>query len=641
MSGNKNRILLTIPVFFLVAFLLLIPANSLLVYAEQQENRYDNNYDEYGYESNRYYKDMIQYKDQERGEYEKKLYHDSQYKKIDKKFNDYDEPTIIIKNEPIPAYKDNKKKEDKKEPAMLLVEKEVLFCDTIASDENSFCENELSNMEFPGPDSGRYIECTDGGFADVCEKINTESFNIVVTDDIEFPGQEEGTKFNIGKDTERYTVLEEGDSIDESFVSMCLASGFDDGIIVDVSNNNGQDNESPISSVQSCVLFEGECSGIVQNNELIECTVQNYIVGVEQEQDIELQDLAVANFDSEDVTILLGDGDGTFTEANESPITVGTGPLPVTTGLFDNDSVLDLAVANFDSDDVTILLGDGDGTFTEANESPITVEDGPSSVTTGLFDNDSVLDLAVANFDSDDVTILLGDGDGTFTEANESPITVGTGAFSVTTGLFDNDSVLDLAVANFDSDDVTILLGDGDGTFTEANESPITVGTGPSSVTTGLFDNDSVLDLAVANSLSGDVTILLGDGDGTFTEANESPITVEDGPNSVTTGLFDNDSVLDLAVANSLSGDVTILLGDGDGTFTEANESPITVEDGPNSVTTGLFDNDSVLDLAVVNSLSDNVTILLGDGDGTFTEANESPITVGTGAFSVTTGNFN
>ena len=202
-------------------------------------------------------------------------------------------------------------------------------------------------------------------------------------------------------------------------------------------------------------------------------------------------DLAVANFLSDDVSILLGDDNGTFTEEpTESPITVGDEPQSVAVGDFDGDDVLDLAVANEDSNNVSILLGDGDGTFTQAVESPITVGDFPFSVAVGDFDGNDVLDLAVANVDSDDVSILLGDGDGTFTEEpTESPITaVGDGPFSFAVEDFDGDDVLDLAVGNVISDDVSILLGDGDGTFTQAADSPITVGLGPFSVAVGNFN---------------------------------------------------------------------------------------------------------------------------------------------------------
>ena len=201
-------------------------------------------------------------------DYKENTVYEESNKKEDKKSSE--EPLIIIKNEPV-KHKEKKKEKKMKEPAMLLIEKEVLFCDTIASDEDNFCENELPN--FPRPDSGRYVECTDEGFADACEKINAESFNIVVTDDIEFPGSEEGTKLNYNG--ERYTVTEEVNTsfLDDEefaeFIAECQDSGFDSATSVLVENG---------LFAFVCVLFEGDCTGFVQDKELKECTVKNYVV---------------------------------------------------------------------------------------------------------------------------------------------------------------------------------------------------------------------------------------------------------------------------------------------------------------------------------------------------------------------------
>ena len=84
----------------------------------------------------------------------------------------------------------------------------------------------------------------------------------------------------------------------------------------------------------------------------------------------------------------------------------------VTVGDFDNDGNLDLATANELSHNVSILLGNGDGTFTEATESPVTVGEGPKSIAVGDFDGNNVLNLAVTNYDANTVSILLGNGDG-------------------------------------------------------------------------------------------------------------------------------------------------------------------------------------------------------------------------------------
>ncbi len=316
-------------------------------------------------------------------------------------------------------------------------------------------------------------------------------------------------------------------------------------------------------------------------------------------------DLAVANYDSSDVSIFLGNGDGTFTLASNL-YPGGYEVRSVAVGDFNGDGKLDLAVANYGSNSVSIFLGNGDGTFTATAQSPATGV-APISVAVGDFNGDGKLDLAVANEGSGSVTILLGNGDGTFTPTAESPAT-GTYPWSVAVGDFNGDGKLDLAVANEGSASVTILLGNGDGEFTPA-ASPAT-GSGPVSVVVGDFNGDGKLDLAVANYYSYTVTILLGNGNGTFSPA-ASPSTGGD-PNSVAVGDFNGDGKLDLAVANVLSNTVTILLGNGDGTFTAAAQSPAT---GPNpyAVAVGDFNGDGRLDLAVANAYaySSSVSILL------------------------------
>jgi len=163
--------------------------------------------------------------------------------------------------------------------------------------------------------------------------------------------------------------------------------------------------------------------------------------------------------------VLLAQGTACFTQAAGSPIPVGDGPFSVGVGDFTGDGRLDLAVANSQSDTVTILLGNGTGGFTPAVGSPISVGDFPSSVGVGDFTGDGRLDLAVANLNADTVTILLGNGSGGFSPAPNSPNPVGDGPIFVAVGDFTGDGRLDLAVANVRGADVYTLLGDGSGGF--------------------------------------------------------------------------------------------------------------------------------------------------------------------------------
>ena len=260
---------------------------------------------------------------------------------------------------------------------------------------------------------------------------------------------------------------------------------------------------------------------------------------------------------------------------------------------------------------------------------------GPYSVTTGDFNGDGVTDLATANFRNVNISVLLGVGDGTF--AAQATYAVGYGPLSITTGDFNGDGVTDLATANLYSDNVSVLLGVGNGTFVA--QVTYAAGDETGSVTTGDFNGDGVTDLATANRYSDNVSVLLGVGDGTF--AAQIAFAAGARPYSVTTGDFNGDGVTDLATANSLyytsSNNVSVLLGVGDGTF-EARVTYPLGEVGSRSLTTGDFNGDGVTDLATAN-LGFSVSVLLGVGDGTF--AAQATYATGEKCRSVTTGDFN
>jgi hypothetical protein len=209
---------------------------------------------------------------------------------------------------------------------------------------------------------------------------------------------------------------------------------------------------------------------------------------------------------------------------------------------------------------------------------------------------------------------------------------------SVAVGDFNGDGKLDLAVANSYSGTVSIMLGDGTGNFTQGS-SVVMPNYGLSSVAVGDFNGDGKQDLAVAGYEGSTVYILLGDGTGNFSIAS-SPSTPL--PLSVAVGDFNGDGKLDLAVANannvcSRPGTVSILLGDGTGNFTLASSSP--VGGCPWSVAVGDFNGDGKLDLATANYARNTVSVLLGDGTGNFTLASSPP--TGKGPEAVVVGDFN
>ena len=230
---------------------------------------------------------------------------------------------------------------------------------------------------------------------------------------------------------------------------------------------------------------------------------------------------------------------------------------------------------------LSILLGNGDGTFQAALD--YVAGSTPSSVAVGDFNGDGFLDVAVLNPDA--VVVLLGNGDGTFQMPHSYGIP--TDAVCVAAGDFNGDGIFDLAVVSNSSavpGVVTIMLGRGDGSFQVTSSFP--TGQGSNFVVVADFNGDGKLDIVTSNYATGpfghanppviesDVWIFLGNGDGTFQEAGAYAIDV--GPRSVAVGDSNGDGIPDLAVSSynsdlySPSGAVSILLGNGDGTFQAA-----------------------------------------------------------------------
>ncbi len=262
------------------------------------------------------------------------------------------------------------------------------------------------------------------------------------------------------------------------------------------------------------------------------------------------------------VSILLGNGDGTFQEPTTYP--TACGPKFVSTGDFNGDQKLDLAVtySSGSCPYVSIFLGNGDGTFqsTPINTTPLY---SPAAIGIGDFNRDGKLDLAVAEqFGTiSQVEILLGNGDGTFSAGRVYK--VGAEPMSIAVADFRGNGKLDLAVATL-ADGTDILLGNGDGTFhlSGGSDTPDAV-----DVIAADLNGDGKVDLAVVTQASpaAGVSVILGNGDGTFQTPTFYPAGNSDV--SVAAGDLNGDGKTDLLVADSYPANVYTLLNTGVASF--------------------------------------------------------------------------
>jgi hypothetical protein len=350
------------------------------------------------------------------------------------------------------------------------------------------------------------------------------------------------------------------------------------------------------------------------------------------------------------VSLLSGNGDGTF-QAQTFGSGVYTEALAV--GDFNGDGTPDVVAVgtaiNGVQGYVSVLLGNGHGSFQPAQLFP--VGSNPRSVAVGDFDGrhyangQPILDLAVANHGSKSVSVLLGNGDGTFQPAQS--LAVGglyTNANSVAVGDFNGDGKADLVVANDENNYASVLLGNGDGTFQPAQS--VFVGGPTDFVAVGDFNGDGKADLAFADETGGGggVSVLLGNGDGTFQRAQDVNVGGGYAGGSLAVGDFDGDGSLDLAVVNPASNSVSVLLGNGDGSFQAAQNyavgSPL------DSVAVGDLNGDGKLDLAVAGSGGVSVllnqpvptTVLSGTASSTYLQSVTFTATVTISATPVTAG---
>lgn len=317
-----------------------------------------------------------------------------------------------------------------------------------------------------------------------------------------------------------------------------------------------------------------------------------------------------------------------FKAAESYPL--GTAPLAIASGDFNDDGKPDLAVANSgngsaDSGGISILLGNGDGTFQPATN--VNAGKNPGSVVAADLNGDGRVDLVVTNGDSSgQVGVLLGNGDGTFQPVVDYG--AGNGLKAIALGDFNGDLRPDVVVANAFDSTVSILLGDGDGSF----QTHVDYKTGgvPGSIVVADFDGDGKVDLAVACSFGGsNVAVLMGNGDGTFQASVPYDTGSAFGPVDVTVGDFNGDGKTDLIVDFLVSVGIDpprvnrrldLLAGNGDGTFQLFKGVVASVGSGVLSAAD--FDGDGKLDVAL-----NGLVFFPGNGDGTFQAPVVFPVT--------------
>jgi len=333
------------------------------------------------------------------------------------------------------------------------------------------------------------------------------------------------------------------------------------------------------------------------------------------------------------VSILFGKRDGTFQAAKN--ISVGKNCAGIAVGDFNGDGKDDLALVRpgdpsvGDNGDVTIFLGNGDGTFRQGTVL-IAGENPNGSIAVADFNDDQKLDLVVVSMSTGDhsANVLLGNGDGSF----QSPAAYVIGALiqHVGVGDFNRDRKQDLigSPSPFVRFDGAIVLGNGDGTFQQTPSLAV-----PPFVALGDFNADGKLDVVAEHcdfisisppAATCSYSLLLGNGDGTFQTGLPLSQTV------IGAADLDGDGKLDIVgmITGSGGNEVEVAAGKGDGTF----QSPVNFPATPGDLRLVADINaDGAPDLVLLN-FNNTIGVMLNTGtDFSITASSPSPPTLSSG----------
>jgi hypothetical protein len=329
-------------------------------------------------------------------------------------------------------------------------------------------------------------------------------------------------------------------------------------------------------------------------------------------------DLVITSETDSSITILLGDGKGRFTEAGNSPFFAGNAPNDISIYDFNKDGNTDIALANHERKFITVLIGNGKGAFIPASGSPFPVGGIPHThgIATGDFNKDGNPDLVTDSWGNDQVEVLFGDKMNLFRSTGKF-FKVGKRPYQrVRAGDVNLDGIPDIVTSNTESNNCTILLSDGKGSFSEASGSPFPCGDAPFGLAIGDINGDKKPDLAILNSPysmgegrgRNGLSILTGNGNGTFILLKGSPFEAGRIPNRIAIGDVNGDGINDIVSSDNGSDKIYIFIMNRTGTHVQP--LPIKAGNHPKGIAIADLNGDGKCEIIVCNQLDNDISII-------------------------------
>ena len=433
-----------------------------------------------------------------------------------------------------------------------------------------------------------------------------------------------------------------------TFPTYTMYTTVDDGLASvlttgDFNNDNYRDIAVSIGAKNRLGIFYGDGNGNFGSIEiyLLEyCLLPTWIIADDFNRDNQI-DIAVLCFNSDNVVIRFGNNNGNFPTQSVYAIGNHSWPIIIASGDFNSDNQSDIAVVNAADQSVGIFLSYYHADFAMQTKISTGSSSRPSSVAVGDFNNDNILDMAIMNSGNKNIGIRLGFGNGSFDV--ETTYSTGQNSLpqSVNIGDFNKDNHLDLVITDSQRDSINIFFGNGHGTFGKPIIYPIKSGSSPIAVTVVNLNNDHWLDLVFIGKDINQLGILYGYNYADF-DLQQTYYTGNDSyPSKVIVGDINNDDRLDIIVSNEKSNNVGIFLGYGNGTFATQVTYSTGNNSDPSSIALADFNNDNCLDIAVVNTGTDCIGILLGHCNGTFDSIRTYPIGIKTYPIAIAVGDVN